>query len=173
MEIKASSKYDYITVKTFQKFHFRTKFKALNILIFAATIFMLFAFTITAIYSYIDSQMIFSGVIFVIMLMGMLFVYFCMPKISYERDKVIKEAENNFLFGEEIEIISKNNYQTTSSTLNYNAIWRVYENKNYIYIYLEPNKAEIVDKSTVTGGTAMDLRAFLLSMVGSKKYIIA
>lgn len=172
MEIKASSKYDYKTFASFQRFHFRVRLKILNILIFILTVFVAFVFTITAIYSYIDSQMIFGGTIFVVMLVGMLFTYFCMPKILYKRDKVNQDAENNFVFKEKIEITSKNNYQTTTATLEYDAIWRIYENKNYIYMFLDPNKAEIVDKSTVTGGTITDLRMLLISKIGADKYKI-
>lgn len=170
MEIKASSKYDYITVTMLQRFHFRMRFKLLNILIFVVTVFMVFSFTLMAVYSYIPFNVMVTGAAFTLMLAAMMFTYFCMPKIQYKNDKINKDAENTFLFKQEIEIISKNNYQTTMSTQNYNAIWRIYENKNYIYMFLDPNKAEIVDKSTIEGGTAEDLRMLLISKIGADKY---
>ena len=171
MEIKASSKYDWETIKKFNRFHILSRARFFNVLILLMEIYMIFVFAFAAISQTFTTGLLPSFCLFLLWNAFIVFVYFGLPKIRYNKNKVIKNSENRFVFTEnDVTETSGNGLHTGTSAVKYDAMWRVYETKGYIYLYINSNQSYIVDKSTVTGGTVEDLRMLLISKIGAKKY---
>ena len=181
MEIKASSKYDWETVKKFCYFTVFTRFK-INIIYFALLILHMLLTLLPVLPDIIDySQtygfsfdMIDDGVIFygTFAICWLLFILF-LPKIRYGKRNAKQNAENEYVFTDEkIQFVQDVTDVKKSMSIKYNAVYRVYETKEFFYMYLYTNKMEayIIDKSTIAGGTSTDLRMLLVQKTGADKY---
>ena len=73
MEIKASSKYDWETIKKFNKFHNFTKIKALNISIIVLDVFCVFGFCLMCAWRLLTLELI---MIYLLLLFTNLMVVF-------------------------------------------------------------------------------------------------
>lgn len=60
-----------------------------------------------------------------------------------------------------------------NSKIRYYKLYKVYENKNYFYLYLNKSTAFIVDKSCFTIGTSKDFQSFIKSKVWIKFHCIS
>ena len=91
--------------------------------------------------------------------------------MQYKQNKLLHGVVNNIVFKDNAMLIEQSGENTSATAeINYEAVWRVYETKEFIYVYVNPCQAHIVDKSTVMGGTAMDLRMLLVLKIGEDKY---
>lgn len=180
MEIKASSKYDWETIKKLNNFHFFVRFRALTIVVAIA-----FAAYIITVVGRIPSIILFTKlygfsfdyisdiVFYVVFMMLWVFWLLAMPKIRYKRDYFGKDSKNEFVFtSENIKLAQIHALHNSENGISYNAIWRVYESKEFIYMYIGKRQTYIVDKSTVEGGNAIDLRMLLVQKIGADKYKI-
>lgn len=173
MEIKVSSKYDWETVKKFYNFNNLTRRRGLLVFFVIWFVFMSIPLANMIISGNFTSESAPTLTLFIVLTIAIVFIYIGLPKVRYNKNKIIHNSENFFAFGEdEIAIKSNNQLHNESCTIKYNAIWRIYETKGFIYIFINPNQANIVDKSTVEGGSAMDLRMLLISKIGADKYKI-
>lgn len=101
------------------------------------------------------------------------FTRFVLPKIQYKQNKLLHGVVNNIVFKDDTILIEQCGENTSATAkINYDAAWRVYEIEKFIYIYVNPRQAYIVEKSTIEGGTAMDLRMLLVQKIGADKYKI-
>ena len=171
MEIKASSKYDWETIKEFNKFHNFTKAKALNIGLIVLEVVCVLLFLLAAAIDALDFGTIMIYVILLFMNIMLVFVRFVLPKIQYKQNKMLHGVVNEATFKEdEILIEQRGENVNGTTTIKYDAVWRVYEAKEYIYIYVNSRQAYIINKSIIIGGTAADLRMFLIKEIGISKY---
>lgn len=171
MEIKASSKYDWGTLKRFNKFHNFTKNKALNIGLIILEIICVLLFLLAAMLNILEFETIMIYVLLLFVNIMLIFVRFVLPKIQYKQNKILHGVVNETAFKDNeilIEQCGENSSATT--TVKYDAIWRVYETRDFIYLYVNSRQAYIVDKFTIECGTATDLRIFLVKAVGMSKY---
>ena len=173
MEIKASSKYDWETIKKFNRFHNFTKNKSANIALVVMDIFCGLLFVLTYIWSALNLELIMIYLLLVFVNLVLVFAMFVLPKIQYKQNKQLHGVVNNIAF-QENELLMEQCGENASGMgkFNYQALWRIYETKDSIYLYLNPRQAHIVNKSTVTGGTVEDLRMLLIAKIGAKKYKI-
>lgn len=183
MEIKAYSKYDWETVKKFSYFIVLTRYK-INIIYFAWLLLHMLSTLLPVLPDIIDYSreygfsfdMIDDGIIYYgfFVMFWFLFIWL-LPKIKYRNIKSKQNAENKYVFTDEnIQFLQDATGVNSSASIEYSAVYRVYETNGFFYIFLYTNKwaAYIVDKSTVTGGTAMDLRMLLIQKIGADKYKI-
>ncbi len=171
MEIKASSKYDWETIKKFNKFHNFTRTKALNIGLIILDVVCVLLFLLAAAINILDFETIMIYVLLLFVNIMLVFVRFILPKIQYKQNKMLHGVVNEATFKDnEMSIEQRGENVCGATTVKYDAVWRVYEIKDFIYIYVNSRQAYIVDKATVTGGTAADLRMFLMKTVGMGKY---
>lgn len=171
MEIKASSKYDWETIKEFNKFHNFTKVKALNIGLIILEVVCALLFLLVAAIDILDFETIMIYVLLLFINIMLVFVRFILPKIQYKQNKMLHGVVNEATFKENEILIEQRGENTCgTTTIKYDAVWRVYETKRFIYLYVNSRQAYIVDKSAVEGGTADELRAFLVKTVGMSKY---
>ena len=99
------------------------------------------------------------------------YIRFILPRVRYNKNKLLHGIENTIVFTENNFTISQSSENTSgASTVNYDAVYKMYETKEYIYIDITQSQAHFVDKSTITTGTIEELRAFLINVVGAKKY---
>ena len=173
MKIEATSKYDWETVKRFNKFHNFTKSKALNIVVILMDALSLLGFLIIWTSRLLTFELIMIYVVLLFANFMIVFTGFILPKIQYKQNKLLHGVVNKFTFENNKILIEQCGENTSATvTVSYGAIWRVYETKEYIYIYLNSRQAHTVDKSTIVGGTFADLRNVLSSAVGTGKYKI-
>lgn len=171
MEIRASSKYDWETIKQFNKFHNFTKAKVLNVVVIVTDVICALLFLLALSIDILDFELMMLYVLILFLNLVLVFARFVLPKIQYKQNKLLHGVENKITFEEDQMLIEQHGENTNATaTMKYDAIWKVYEAKEYIYIYVNSRQAYIVDKSTVVGGTAMNLRMFLVKNVGMSKY---
>lgn len=171
MEIKASSKYDWETIKEFNKFHNFTKAKALNVTVIVMDVICALLFLLALSIVILDFELIMLYVLMLFLNLVLIFARFVLPKIQYNQNKLLHGVENMIAFEDNEMLIEQRGENTTATAkINYDAVWRVYEAENFIYIYVNPRQAHIIDKSTIIDGTATELRIFLVKVVGMSKY---
>lgn len=173
MEIKASSKYDWETIKKFNNFNNYIRFKALKIVVLISNIVLVAMAVLLCVMNAFTADLI--GKFALVLFVDAFFVFtnHVYPKIQYNKSKLLHGMVNEFTFGDDAMLLEQNGENANNTeTMKYSAIWKVYEAKDNIYIYINPNQSYIVDKSTIVGGTVADLRAFLMEKVGTKKYKI-
>lgn len=107
------------------------------------------------------------------LIMGMfLYSYLILPKLQYKRMGKMKDAENDFVFYENtLKMATKNEVYSGESEIEYHLFVKVYETSRYFFLFQPNNTAIIVDKSTIEGGTAEDIRAKLTSVL-NEKYVV-
>lgn len=173
MEIKASSKYDWETIKKFNNFNSYVRFKALKIVMLISNLVLAAMVVFLCVMNAFTTDLIGNCVLVLFVDIFFIFINHVYPKIQYNKSKLLHGMVNEFTFGDDAMLLEQNGENANNTeTMKYSAIWKVYEAKDNIYIYINPNQSYIVDKSTVTGGTVADLRAFLMEKVGAKKYKI-
>ena len=85
----------------------------------------------------------------------------------------MQNMEQEYVFSEEsFTVICLDENFKGQSERKYSVIPKVMENSKYFLIFQNGNQAFIVDKSTITGGTAEEIREKLSSFVPKKKYIV-
>lgn len=173
MEIKASSKYNWETIKKFNRFHNfkRGKFKIVcNVLLVLCTIIILADTVISLIFNTFSGDTLSRLLIWIFVTIMLIFVYFIMPKVAFKKNKVGKNSENLFTFREDtFEIEGSNGNYNGKSEIKYSVLHKIYETREFLYIYINFNQAYIVDKKTISDEAL--LRELLVSKIGNKKYI--
>ena len=174
MEIKASSKYDWETVRALNNFYYLNRMRVIFVLFIVCFVLNLVIQIESLI---VNGEMTHDHILNLIYLaflaFALLFIIFVLPKIKYNNNKYSKDSKNEFVFTDEnIKLTQTHELHNSENKLSYNAIWRIYESKMFIYMHIGRRQTYIVDKSTVTGGTVEDLRMLFISKIGAKKYKI-
>ncbi len=171
MEIKASSKYDWETVREFNLFHQVKRRLWLYIILIVLVIFNALGFALLAACNLLTMPLIALEFIVLYSCFMVVFRVFILPKIRFNKNKMFHDAENTFVFGEYMMQADQYGENASSASyVRYAAIWRIYETDGFFYIYVNSRQAYVVDKGTVTGNTAEGLRMFLVKAVGMSKY---
>lgn len=174
MEIKASSKYDWNTIKSFNIFNRfkRTALKRVMTIILAIAIILtllIFAAAI-AMDSFDDTlRTLFIAELAIVAVY--FFGAFLLPKLIFNLDKIKKNAENHYVFKEK-SFVASNEIQgiKSNSEIDYYILHSVYETSGYFYIYISSRKAFIVDKEKIEDGKQNELRCLLAAAVGNEKF---
>ena len=84
----------------------------------------------------------------------------------------MKDIENEYIFcNEELKAYTKSVEYNGEVAIGYSFFVKVYETTRYLFLYQTNNQVVIVDKNTIEGGTAQDIRSKLTTYV-KDKYII-
>ena len=167
MNIKATGKLDVRTLKTLQKAH-KGAMYYIAIAVMCASI-VTFIISLLA----LGVKESFKTGWELLACAGLLaLLVFAAPRLSYNQLGRFKDAESEYRFGDEsfIALTSKDGINQQAE-YSYDMIDKVIETKEFIFIYQTKNTAFYVDKATVEGGTAEDIRAIFQPRLG-KKYII-
>lgn len=174
MNIKAKSKFNYKTVKAFTHAEvFRKSHPLKKMLTYCLTAVLLAAVLILEMYLLGPSVLLFvllaaSG----ILLLLELYLYFILPRLRYRALGEMKGCENAFHFLEdEFRVTSNDNGYRGESRVQYKVLHRVVETSQYMFLYQNMSRTYIVEKSSVSGGTPLELREKLQSIL-KDRYMI-
>ena len=171
MKIKAESKYDFESMKALTYAAQFKKGKPKICMVFYMVIYaLLAALVITEMILFgADTLLIIQFVLICLLVLIQLFTFFLLPGIRYKKMGKMKDMKNEFLFTDEnIEIKSGNSNYSGQAVLQYSYIHKVYETGKYFFIFQNRASAFIVEKNTITGGTAENIRKKLSSVLGKK-----
>jgi len=99
------------------------------------------------------------------------YFYFLVPRQMYKTQANLKDAENTYIFGDNgVRIRSQAQQYTGEAQVEYGLFVKVYETSAYFFLFQTKNQVFLVDKSTIRGGAAEEIRSRLTGKV--KKYII-
>lgn len=167
MEIKATSKFDYETIRTF--YYMSIKRRVILETVFFAVleaiiILEMFLFGISSVLCGLAIGIpVGSLIVCLLRLLGV--------KSYYKSYGKMKNVKNEYTFLEDsFCAVSNNEGMCGESETKYSMIEKVIEKPDYIYIFQTKRQAIIVDKSTITGGTVEDIRNKLMPILQKKYY---
>ena len=100
------------------------------------------------------------------------FMYFLLPRIQYKALAKMKDAENEYVFCDNVlKTFTKSQEYNGEAEIEYSLFVKVYETSRHLFLYQTNNQVFIIDKNTIEGGTAEDIRNKLSSFV-KDKYVI-
>ena len=83
------------------------------------------------------------------------FFYFLLPWFQYQALGTRKGAKFEYVFGEELfTVTGKGKLHAEKAVLKYPMITKAAETPEYLFLYFNKKRVLMVDKSTITGGTA-------------------
>lgn len=115
-----------------------------------------------------------SYLLFVLFLSFFLLIYsfFILPRITYKSQNKLADIGGTIVFTDtEIKVESVSANYSGTSVIDYSVIVKVIETGKYLFIFQNRATAYVVEKSSIEGGTANDLREKFMPMLG-KKYIL-
>lgn len=176
MEIKASCKFDYESIKAlthlsmFRKANPAKRMALWNIT--GAILLIIIVLEIILLDADIDANLVFFLFLGVMMLGLGAYIYFIVPKIRFKSMAKLRGAENAYLFCDDVlKVFTKSAEYNGGVEIEYSLLVRVYETTKYLFLYQTNNQVLIVDTKTITGGTVEEIRGKLSTYLG-KKYII-
>lgn len=177
MEIKASSSLDESTLKEFNTVYFFKEKPKSEILKF--TVGLTASTLINAVISVALSEhalitclsyfMRFSALAFLLGLALSLFSLFVANR-AYSKAGKMKDAKNEYVFTDsEIREFSYGEGLESKTLITYTDIIKVTETHRFFFLFITKQAAYIIDKQTIEGGTAEELKMKLLAYC-PKKY---
>lgn len=171
MEIRGKSTYDWRSIKKFNNFIFFKRRKWLSILWIFAYVLSAIGFVFEIVTDNFDGDSIERLILLVLVALWAVFLWFVKPKIRYNKNKLIHNMENEFVFTEDgFTMCQHGDGIDSSGNMEYSAVFKVFEAKEFFYIYLTKNQVYMIEKATLEGGSAYDLRELLIKNVGMSKY---
>ena len=174
MEIKAKCKFDMDSMKAlvhlsmFKKADPKQRMRFWTIVYAIIMAFMIFELLI---WGKDTTMFVLLGVLVVVYLLES-FLYFILPKMRYKALAKMQEAENEYIFLEQvIRCFTKSEEFNSEAEIEYSLFVKVYETSKYFFLFQTNNQVFLVDKSTIEGGTAEDIRNKLLYFV-KDKYVV-
>ena len=179
MEIKAASKYDRETITALTRLSVYGKRDPKKSLIFwtiAFGILLIILSVEAAVIASLGIDMLTEMIAIIVLTAAYIlirfYLHFLVPKIRYKALAKLQEAEIEFHFGEtSITVFSKSTEFSSEDKLEYSLFVKVFETSKYFFLFSTHNNVYPVDKSTIEGGSAEDIRAKLSPLLG-KKYIL-
>lgn len=167
MEIRAKCIFDFDSVSALSRLSMYRRLKPKRGFIIIASFSQ---FSLLASLILVHSRSL--AVISLAILLFISFMHFAYPRIQFRALKKLQYMENEYIFlDDHIEVLSKSAEYTGTAELKYSLIPKAAENSRYFFIYQSGNAVFIVDKTTIIGGSAADIRDKLLSHVG-KNYML-
>ncbi len=174
MEIKAKCTYDYKTCKAMAHAYTYKKQKPVK----AMLLHIFFAFILGAADIYLIQST--DGDISVYIILGLCLLmvalefvmYFLMPRLQYNSMSKMKDISNDYIFRDDYFFASAGSEEYKGAlTVKYSLLEKVMETGEYFILFQNKRQAYLVEKSTLEGGTAEDIREKLQPVL-RKKYII-
>lgn len=168
MEIKTSTVYTYEAFKDFYRFSvFQGKYGKIGkyvLLIFCPVALIFLSMQLK------DFIILFLFISF-IFIYAFIF-YFIMPKKAYKTQLNVFNGSNVIIFkSDEIKVTITNCGFSANSSIQYFALYKIYETEKYFYLYLNKRAAYVIAKTGINNGTIEELRAFLKKKLGQKGYV--
>lgn len=173
MQIKAKCKFDFESIRALTHL---SLFKKANpkkwFLIWSIISAILAVVVILEMIVFSDAMLIELLCVAVVLFLLECYLYLLLPKISYKSLAKMKDAENQYIFCDDVlKTFTKSQEYNGEAEIEFSLFAKVYETSKYLFLYQTNNQAFIVDKSTVEGGTVEEIRNKLSTFV-KNKYII-
>ena len=173
MQIRASCKIDYDSIKALTHLSLFRKSDPKKRMLTGAIIYLFLAGVL------IRDMVIFSDLRDINLLLVVIavlalecFLYFLYPRIQYNAAANLKNVENVYLFCDDVlKISSKGNLYNGESEIGYSFFVKAFETSRYFFLFQTKRQVFVIDKNTIEGGTAADIRNQLASRIKGK-YII-
>ena len=96
-------------------------------------------------------------------------LYFLAPVRMYKNAGTMADMRKNFIFREkELYVESSGEMYRGESTVQYSLLFKAMETGAYFFIYVTKSQLFIVDKATLEGGSAEDIRSAMSAVLGEK-----
>lgn len=119
-----------------------------------------------------DPSMLILIIVELLMIALDAWMYFGLPRIRYRSLAKMKDAENDYLFGERsLKIVTKSEAYNGEAEISYSVFVKVYETSAFLFLCQTNDQVFLVDKATITGGSVDDIRN-ILSLTVKDKYIV-
>ncbi|MBO7376572.1 MAG: YcxB family protein [Clostridia bacterium] len=176
MEVRASSKFDKRSLNAFYYAALYKKTKPLTGLVLRLALVSVGAvmWTVARLLSGSLTTLLFC-VFYALALALFVFLYnhFALPAIRLKRYSKLIGAENRYVFRDDAMTVSTVSPGLSGeSSIDYGNFVRVIETSEFFFIFLPNRQGFIVDKSTVEGGSFLDIREALASRLPEKKYVL-
>lgn len=171
MEIKARCKFDKESIKALTHLSSYKKFNPEKTVITRAVLCLVLMLLLVAELIEFDFNIIPIILIIVLILIIVIdcFMYFVLPVIQYKSLAKTKESVNEYIFCDKsFNIKTQSEEHIGETKIEYSMIWKAYETSRYFFVYLTKNQVFIIDKSTVEGGAAEDIRNKLVEFLNDK-----
>ena len=173
MEIRAKCKFDFDSIRAlthlslFRRANPQKRFTTWTII----SAILLLVIILEAI-AFSDTSLVKYIFLAVLLILLECYFYFLLPKIRYKALAKMKETENSYVFCDDVlKVFTKSPEYTGEAEVEYSVFVRVYETSKYFFLFQTNNQAFLVDKSTIEGGTAEDIKNRLTTL-GKGKYIL-
>ena len=174
MEIKASSIYDLKATKAawragvYKKKNpeksFRTYIILASLMVAASVLYLILVEQVIIMW-------VLSGLLIFFSVMLSL-LYFLAPVHMYKNSGTLADMRKYFVFRDhEVFVQSSGEMYQGESTVQYSLLFKAMETGAYFFLYLTKTQLYIVDKSTLEGGSAEDIRKAMSAVLGGK-YIV-
>ena len=171
MEITAKCVYDLKSVQAMQRLQMFKKANPKKRMIFWSVIYGVLVLILLLELICWQAEVIHLLVLMAVVMLLMCYMYFLLPRQLYKAQGKLKDAENTYTFGENsVHIVSQAEQYTGEAQVEYGLFIKVYETSEYFFVYQTKSQVYLVDKSTIQGGTAEEIRNRLSGAV--KKYVI-
>ena len=173
MEIKAKCKFDFESTRAlthlslFKKANPKKRFLTWTIISAILAVIIILEMIIFS-----DAMLIELLCVAIILFLLECYLYFLLPKIRYKALAKMKDAENEYVFCDNVlKTFTKHQEYNGEAEIEYSLFVKIYETTKYLFLYQTNNQVFIVDKSTIEGGIIEEIRNKLSSFV-KDKYII-
>lgn len=171
MEIKARSVYDLETMTAFSHYMIYKKRepKKFFTVSVAFTAGVAMAAAIEMVVFGFDFAMMMAIVLLAVLGGLSAFMYFALPKLQYRSLAKMRDAENDFVFGDtEITVKTVGDGIEGESRLCYDNVFKAAETSRYFFIYQSKVHLLVVDKSTAEDGGAEAISEKLKKTLGDR-----
>ena len=174
MEIKAKCKYDFESVKALAHLVMYKKADPKKRLKFWTVVYaIIFAIVVLEMLAFgMDTVLFRALAVGIAILLLMYGWHFIVPKTQYKALAKLQNSENEYVFCDTfLKVSTKNNEYNGESVIEYSYFVKAYETTKYFFLFQTNNQAFLVDKNTIEGGTAEEIRNKLSGLL-KNKYIV-
>ena len=174
MEIRAKSKYDFETVKALSHLLFYKKNNPKKSLISIVVLFSIFSAIIIVEIIIFKAYLllVLALVLNVFFILCNFLIHYIFPKYQYKLLGKMQGVENEYIFCDNIlRVYSNGEHYNGEVEIEYSLFVNVYETSEYFFLYQTQNQVYVIDKSTIVGGSAEDIKNKLMPFL-KKNYIV-
>ena len=172
MEIRAKCKFDFESIRALTHLSLFKKANPKKRLLTWSIISGILAVIIILEMIIFSDAMLIELLCVAVILFLLGYLYFLLPKIRYKALAKMKAAENEYIFCDNVlKTFTKSQEYNGEAEVEYSLFVKVYETSRHLFLYQTNNQVFIIDKNTIEGGTAEDIRNKLSSFV-KDKYVI-
>lgn len=176
MEVKFNSSFSYNVYKDYIHFNLnKGKYRRLIGIIFSIIIALglLASVFLIVIGSYDSLSDLLPTLTLLAIIFIYIFMYFFIPKIAYNSAKKFASIVTEYIFKEdEVTMTSNSPEYSSNSITKYSTLHKVYETNKYIYLYILPVQAYVVEKGKITDSEVEQIRNVVSKCIPEKRYII-